>query len=166
MAPGANGLYVKRSQEAMLVPHSGVVNTIATGTFIGMNAAGDAVLALANSGSSQAMALGFALIGHVHGVTWSQNRTTRFDAVDNPVGFGEVNSGSYTPGLPLFLSGNGPVNISQTPPTNRGDLVQIVGFMETATMFRIHVGDPHVIQSGSSAQAQSTILWRGVALDE
>ncbi len=164
MAAGANALYVKRSQEAMVVPHSGVLTTVATGTFIGMDSAGNAVRALASSGTDQMMALGFAFIGAKVG-TWTLKDIRRFDAVDNPLGFGEVNSGSYTPGLPLYLSGNGLTNFSQTPPTNNGDLVQMLGIMETSTLFRIHIGEPYTLVSGSSYENRSVVPWRGAILD-
>lgn len=163
MTAGGNSLYVKRSQEAMVVPRGSVTN-ISTGTFIGMDSSSVVKRALASSGGDQMMAMGFAFIGAEVG-TWTLKNIRRFDAVDNPLGYGEVNSGSYTPGLPLYLSGNGITNFSQTPPTNNGDLVQMLGIMETATMFRIHIGEPYTIVSGGAMANNSVVPWRGPVQD-
>jgi len=99
------------------------------------------------------MAVGFALMGWYHG-TFTNNRTTRFDALDNPLGYGKFSSGAYTIGVPVYLSGTAPINYGTVPPKNAGDMLQTVGWVvpdrnNTGTWFRIHIGTPMRVLSGA-----------------
>ena len=153
MAVGGNSLYIKRDQEAVgPIPYSGSLNAISTGTFIGMDTDGNAVVASMFSGSGQYMAMGFALLGSDHG-TFTTNQTTRFDAVDNPFGYGKFSSGSYTIGQPIYLASGQTINFSATAPVLAGQLYQTLGWVVpdragNGTWFRIHIGTPMRVTSG------------------
>lgn len=159
-------LLARKDQMGVGIPLSGAGLNIASGTFIGIDSAGNCVRANAHSGNSaitvgvNVPAVGFALIGEKVGLFGDLSTIQKFDAVDSPHAIGIVNSGSYTPGLPIYLSGNGLVNFALTPPTNRGDIVQTLGVMVDTTRFRVKIGSPFVL-SGTPVVLNP---WRGPGL--
>jgi hypothetical protein len=152
--------YAIRNTEA-LPATVGAALVASGGTFIGISGSTrEAVVANAHSGNTQWPAMGFALQGARWG-TWTQKAAEVYDVIDSPMGIGQVNSGVWVVGLPLFLSGTGAFNFSQTPPTTPGTIFQMVGVMISPTRFRIKIGQPFML-SGTAATAGSLLRpWYG-----
>ncbi len=166
MPPGSNSPYIKKDIEGHRAQYSGSAPGIASGTFIGYGTSQQAVVANAYSGSAQMPACGFALMGQRWG-TFTLKNAEHFDIVDAPMGVGQVNSGVYPVGRPLFLSGDGLSNFSATPPTPAlGVIHQQVGYMiddpnsgitGQSRRFRIHIG-PAFVYSGDGADPTTQLV--------
>lgn len=147
---GVGGLYLKDDQEAVTIAPRATTGTgIMSGSFIGFDTSGSGTGLLANShsGSEQLPAVGFALAGENVG-QFTTKLLEQYDAIDNPQGIGQLNSGSvYQPGAPVWLSGTGTeaVNYSVVVSNNLGDIVQQVGvIVESTGQFRIKIGTPFI----------------------
>lgn len=160
MAAGPNSPYIKEDVEGHHAQYSGSAPGIATGTFIAYGTSQQAVAANAHSGTVGVPAMGFALMGQVWG-TFTTKQAEHFDIVDSPMGVGQVNSGVYAVGRQLYLSGDGIINYSITPPDAHGAIVQTLGrFIDdpesgitgSSRRFRIAIG-PAFHQSGSGDAA-------------
>lgn len=160
MPPSSNSTYIKRDVESHRAQYSGSAPGIATGTFIAYGTSQQAVSANAASGSVGVPAMGFSLLGQVWG-TFTTKTAEHFDIVDAPMGVGQVNSGTYPVGRQLYLSGDGIINYSVTPPDEHGAVIQTLGrFIDDpnsgitgqSRRFRIAIG-PAFHQSGSGDAA-------------